>query len=189
MKFKEIELKYRADAVDLTTFISFCEARKPEKIIIASGYDHFYHSDKGDESFCRHRFGHDANQLTFKRKTADANNFIRTEHNVNLSPEMKEEQIVALLKEFGYSFNTRIFKNCFVFNYADHTLVYYICYDADMHELGRFLEIEAKEDHPWVSEQEAWDSILALERLFKIVGISPQARIKRSLFEMFRKVK
>jgi len=187
MNFKEIELKYRADEVKLTDFIEFCEERTPVKKVVASGYDHFYHNQKDPDAFCRHRFGPDMNQLTFKRKTTDVNNFVRTEHNLDLDPSMKVEQIQALLKEFGYAFNTSIFKNCFVYNYEDHTLVYYICYDTDMRELGRFCEIEAKEDFPWAHPQHAWDSIVALERIFKKLGVSPQSRMKRSLFEMFKK--
>lgn len=182
----EIELKYKADDMKLTDFITFCEARIPKKTINASGYDHFYQKDNDLESFCRHRVGADLNQLTFKRKTVGANSYVRSEHNLDITRKMDKAQVAALVAEFGYHYNVSIFKSCWVFNYDDHTLVYYVCYNTDMKELGRFFEIEAKEDHPWASKQEAWDAVAALERICKPLGISAQGRIKRSLFEMFR---
>lgn len=186
-KFKEIEFKYKADSISLTAFTEFCKARQPNKFVMAAGWDYFYSSVNDPDSFCRHRVGGDMNQLTFKRKTDDSNNFVRTEHNMNMLPGVSEAQVEAFCAEFGYKYNMTIFKNCFIYVYDSYTIVYYVCYDEDMHELGRFLEIEAKEDYPWVSDQEAWDAIAAIERLSKSLGISPQARMKRSLYELFRK--
>ncbi len=184
MNFKEIELKYSADDISLTAFMAFCEEREPIKNLTPSGYDHFYKAGNTDD-FCRLRQGPDSNQLTFKRKLHGVNNYVRTEHNLDLTRKMARAQVEALLKEFGYLYTASIFKNCFVYNYADHTLVYYICYDRDLKELGRFIEIEAKEDYDWETQQHAWDTITAIERFCRPLGITPQARVKRSLFEMY----
>jgi adenylate cyclase class IV len=182
----EIEFKYRADNISLTAFTEFCKSRRPIQVIHAAGYDHFYqHAQEGD-SFCRHRIGPDMNQLTFKRKTTDSNNFVRTEHNLDLD-SVTQEQVAALCAEFGYKPNFSLYKSCFVYNYDCYTLVYYICYDVDMKELGRFVEIEMKEDHPWESETQAWDQLLVFEKLCKPLGVSPQSRVKRSLFELYKK--
>lgn len=189
VKFKEIEFKYTADDMKLEDFIAFCEERQPKKQVIASGYDHFYETPQGSESFCRLRVGPDMNQLTFKRKTSESNNYVRTEHNLDIARKMTRAQVEALCAEFGYTYNTSIFKNCFVYTYDDHVLVYYICYDVNLNELGRFFEIEAREDYAWKTETEARDTIAALERICKPLGVSPQGRIKRSLFEMFRTAK
>ena len=185
MKFKEIELKYRSDAVDLRTFKDFCLARLPVSETNASGYDHFY-AKKGDKStFARHRVGADINQLTFKRKTSD-NNFIRTEHNLDLNA-VKEDQMAAFLGEFGYQFNVSIFKTCFIFHFDRYIFVYYVVYDTRMKELGRFIEAEMAEEYPWKSEDEAWNALLALEKDFKTIGLNKVNRVKKSLFEMFKK--
>lgn len=186
MKFVEVETKYRADNIPLKDFKVFCQDKTPNKHIFASGYDDFYQNNKDKDAFCRHRRGTDLNQLTFKRKTADGNNFVRVEHNLDLNG-VSADQIRALCGEFGYEPNMTIFKTCYVYTYEWYTLVYYIVYDDDMKELGRFIEIEMKEDYAWQTEQAAWDELLVLEKLCKPLGISAQSRVKRSLFELYRK--
>ncbi len=186
LKLKEMELKYRVDALTLEDFKAFCTARKPLKIITAAGYDHFYANPKDPAAFARHRIGPDMNQLTFKRKTAAKNNYLRTEHNIDLSPGVTPEQVAALLSEFGHKFNTTIFKNVFVYHYENHNWVYYVCYDTRLKELGRFVEIEMAEDYPWPSEHDAWEILTSLEAVGRALGLSPQRRMKNSLFEMFK---
>lgn len=196
----EIEFKYNADGLDFKEFERLALERNPKKVIIASGYDHFYSSHKDKDAFCRHRVGHyvvlqewdtnkkELNQLTFKRKPAGAaNNVTRTEHNIDLDKSVKEEQIRALCEEFGYKYNTSIFKTCFVYTYEYYVFVYYIVHDTNMKEVGRFLEIEALESYDWQTEQDAVAAITAVERLTKSLGITAQARMKKSLWEMFRK--
>lgn len=187
MKFREIEFKYKADNISLSVFEAFCKKNSPLTHLIASGYDHFYDKSDASGSFCRLRVGPDSNQLTFKRKTTDNNNFVRTEHNIDLTRETSREQIEALLSEFGYAYNTSLFKNCFIYKYDWFTYVYYVCYDTDMKELGRFVEIEMSEEHAWQNEEEAYNQLLILEKLCKSLGVSPQCRVKRSLFELYRK--
>lgn len=185
MKYREIEFKYRADDIDMSAFAEFCEDRRPVKNLHASGYDHFYARIDEPGSFCRHRVGPDSNQLTFKRKTDTANNYVRTEHNIDLSAGVDRSQVEALCSEFGYRYAASIFKNCFIYNYEWYTLVYYICYDKDMRELGRFVEIEISESYAWESEKAAWNELLTLERLCKGLGLSKDLRVSTSLFEMF----
>lgn len=184
--FKEIEFKYRADEVSLRDFSQYCITH-PDLIsfVLPAGYDHFYES-KTPGSFCRHRVGPDLNQLTFKRKLDPNNNIVRTEHNLTLQPNMTIPQVAALVAEFGYQPNVSIFKTCFVYKFPKHTLVFYVCYDTEMKELGRFIEIEAEESHQWQTPQEALDHIQTVES--HLSGwVTPRSRIKRSLFEMFRK--
>lgn len=189
MANQEVEFKYNASGISLEAFTKFCKERgKIKNYVLASGYDHFYAKSSDEDSFCRHRFGPDMNQVTFKRKTNDTNNFVRTEHNMNLKPEMEEAKVAALLSEFGYKFNTSIFKTCFVYQYDWYTFVYYICYNTEMQELGRFVEIEMSEDHAWENEEHTWNELLILEKLCKTsLGVTPQNRVKRSLYEMFKR--
>lgn len=189
MKNTEIEAKYSAENITLTSFMQFCNARDPKalKVIEADGFDYFYDSVKDPDAFCRHRVGADSNQLTFKRKTIAANSNIRTEINVELAPGTSPQLIANLLLELGYKFNVAIRKTCFVYFFDWCILSYYICYDNDLNELDRYMEIEANEDHPWSTEQEAWDAVVVMEKLCKPLGLTPQMRIKRSLFELYRK--
>jgi adenylate cyclase class IV len=188
MNFREVEFKYRADNIGLEAFVNFCTAFKGlKKTFSASGYDHFYDSPKDPGAFQRLRVGPDANQLTFKRKTEDANNFIRTEHNIDLAPTTSRENIEAYIAEGGFSYNTSLFKSCFVYEYTRHIFVYYVCYDTDMKETGRYIEVEMSEDYPWASESDAYEELTVLEKLMKPLGITPQSRVKKSLFELYRK--
>ena len=188
MRFLEVEAKYNAENIPLTAFQSFCSARdpKPFKIIEVSGFDYFYSNPKEPDSFYRHRVGPDSNQLTFKRKTTSGNSNIRIERNLNLSLESPKELVASIVGEHGYLFNVAIFKTCFVYFYDWYVLSYYVCYDKDLKELGRYLEIEANEDHNWTTEQEAWDAVVVMEKICKPLGLTPQMRIKRSLFELYR---
>lgn len=182
---REIEFKYNADKIKLSDFIAFCQKKDPVKVITASGYDHFFSNKKDTDAFGRHRKGEEFNQLTFKRKTNDENNFIRTEHNIDLSLNMTETQVSQFMNEFGYEFQDSIYKNCFIYVYDYYTLVYYIIYDTDLKEKGRFFEIEMSETYLWHHDTQAWDAMLVVERFCKSLGIMPQGRIKRSLYEMF----
>ena len=187
MKNKEIEFKYKASSLTLSEFKFFCVSRKPDKFQIISGYDHFYSNTSTTDSFYRHRVNTNENQLTFKRKTDSSNNFIREEHNIDLPLSVSEEKIKDLCNITGYQYNFSIFKNCFIYNYSYYTLVFYICYDINLNELDRFIEIEMKEDHDWVDEQEAYGELLTLEKLCQNLGISSKDRINKSLFELFRR--
>lgn len=188
MKFKEVELKYSAQEIPFSVFKQFAENQEGlENSIIVSGYDHFFANKKDRESFCRHRVGPDLNQLTFKRKAPESsNNTVRTEHNLDLKPYITEDQVAALCNEFGYEYNTSIFKTCFVYKYEWYTLCYYIVADMDQKEVGRFIEIEASESYKWSSEDEAKSAIISIEKLNKI-GLTHKNRLKKSLWEMFRK--
>lgn len=187
MKSLEIETKYKADEIDLEKFHEFCKDRQPRNYLFASGYDHFYQSKTDPDAFCRHRTGPDIQQLTFKRKHTSDNNFVRTEHNLDLTPGVRSPVVGPMCAEFGYAYNTSIFKTCFIYYYEQYVLVYYVCFDPNMKELGRFVEIEMAEEHRWNSQEDAWKSLQVIEKLCKPLGLTAQGRVKRSLYEMFRK--
>ena len=182
--FLEIELKYSAKDIALTDFAEFCKTLGPTKCFQASGTDHFYSSDKDDTQFGRYRVGPDFVQLTVKTKTSNKNNFIRQEDNLDFKEAIPEERVRSFFNKFGYEYQTSIFKNCFIYKYPLYTLVYYVIYTVDMNEIGRYLEIEMSESHPWESEQQAWDALVVLEKTCKPLGIIPQSRVKKSLYEI-----
>ncbi len=183
MKFQEIETKYKADNLPLSDFQTFC--KDPSAVILASGFDYFYYNPSDPTSFGRYRKGADISQVTVKRKTVANNNYVRGEINVNLKPDTDINTVNALFEYLGYGYTTSLYKNCFIYKYPLYTFVYYICYNEDMKELGRYLEIELDEEHEWPSEEAAWKTLTDLEATLKPLGISPQSRVKRSLFEMY----
>lgn len=187
MKYMEVESKHPADNIKLSDFCLFCKGKNPLRYKEISGYDHFYSNPYDTESFWRHRVGPGTNQATFKRKTKGTDSRIRVERNIDLAPNMDKDDVGGMVSESGYVYSASIFKNCFIFDYDNHTLVFYICYDANMKELGRYLEIEAKEDYPWKNEQEAWGMVTVIEKICKPLGISPATRVDKSLYELYGK--
>lgn len=183
MKNKEVEFKYKA-SVSIEEFKRFCVDKNPLDLLVIAGYDHFYSNLKDKDSFFRHRTSFKDNELTFKRKTALNNSFVRTEINIEIANG--SDSIAELCKEMGYEYNTSVFKSCLVYTHKNYVVSYYICYDSNMKELDRFIEIEVREDR-WDNEKEAWDELLVLEKVYKPLGISTSGRIKSSLFEMYRK--
>lgn len=188
MKHKEIEFKYNAENISLTDFAEFCQGLKGSpKYVEVSGFDYFYSSKADEDGFYRIRVDHKRVQLTYKHKTKDTDNYVREEHNLNFDSTMTKSYVEGYVNSLGYKFNSKIFKSCFIYIFDTYTLVYYVCYNEDMKELGRFVEIEMSEDYAWPTQQDAWNELIAMERICRPIGITPQARVKRSLFEMFGK--
>lgn len=185
MHHTEVEFKYSADNVSLAKFQEFCLELQPKEVVLPAGYDYFYKSSKDSSCFCRHRKGALTNQLTFKRKLTDKNNFVRTEHNIDLSADMSKEQIEAFLLEFNYTPSATIYKNAFVYLYNKFNFVYYVVYNADMKELGRFIEIEMDEKYAWKDSAEAMAELQQLEKSVAKLGITPANRLRKSLYELF----
>lgn len=187
LQHKEVEFKYRAK-VSLTDFHKFCTTtRNPVKYLLISGWDSFYSNTDLPTSFYRHRINTLENQLTFKKKISLDNNFIREEHNIDLPLSVSDQKVSDLCGVHGYKYNISIFKNCFIYNYEYYTLVFYIVYDLNLNELDRFIEIEMKEDYDWGSEEEAYSSLITLEKLCKSLSIGPDERVNKSLYEMYKK--
>lgn len=186
---KELEFKFDASDIKLTDFIEFAnEVQKPTESLYICGYDHFYSNAKDPNMFIRHRVGDNFNQLTVKRKLADRNNFIRDEINISLGKDVSEANAAALAKSMGYEFNVSIFKTVFVYNYPTHVLSYYVVYDLNLKEMSRFFEIEMSETYDWKNEDAAWEELRSLEYDAGLsLGIKPQGRIKRSLYEQFKR--
>lgn len=185
MKFKEIEFKYNAKSIGLKAFRKTIEAFaiKPRWQEVAS-YDDYFVNDAG--RFVRYRYNNESGQVTTKEKTTDSNNQNRVEYNLNMGSN-NYETLQGFYESLGFKFNFKIYKVCHIAWLEKIDLVYYVVYDDELKELDRFIEIEALEDHNWASEQEAWDEIIKYEKLLEPLGITPQHRMKKSLFEMYKK--
>lgn len=183
MDFKEIETKYYADSISMESFEKLVQPLNPSWMMVSS-YDDYYINDK--DEFIRYRYHDHMGELTIKRKTTDTNNNNRVE--VNLPTDGKSSAAVAAFVDLlGYRFNFSIFKTCKIAFLEKAILVYYVVYDKNLKELQRFVEIEANEKFHWTSEQEAWDEVIKYEKMLEPLGITPKHRLRKSLYELFKK--
>lgn len=184
MRFKELEVKYDAANINAGDFFALIETMPIVKQITVSSYDDYFTNENND--FVRYRHNNDIGELTTKRKTNNSNNNNRIE--VNLPTEGGQFSTVStFLGLMGYKYNFGIYKTCQIYWTNKVNLVYYIVYDKTFQEKRRFIEIEANEDYPWESEDQAWSEILKYEKKLESLSITPQHRLKKSLFEIFYK--
>lgn len=184
MHFKEIETKYDASDIKMSDFLKIIETLSIRKKLMVSSYDEYY-TDKND-NFVRYRHHADRGELTIKRKTNDKNNLDRIEVNLpTIGDNVKTTS--AFLELLGYEPNFSIYKTCNIFWTGKVDLVYYVVYDIELKEKRRFIEIEADEELEWESEEEAWTEILKYEKMLEPLGITPKNRLRKSLFEIFKK--
>lgn len=185
MHFKEIEYKYDGASVSMKAFEELVEQNfKIKKKMLVSSYDDYFVDASGN--FIRYRYTDGRGELTIKRKLSEHNNNERIEVNVPTTGD-NLKTVTAFVDLLGYKHNFGIYKTCKIYWIDNAVLVYYVVYDKEMKELRRFVEIEADEEHAWNSEQEAWDEIAKYETLVAPLGITPRNRLKKSLFEIFRK--
>ncbi len=188
-EFKELEFKYNANEVNLSDFIALVEQLKPSLRKDVSSWDFYYTKEAGvTEEFLRFRDASEP-ELTIKRKVKDANNWERIEVDLPLDHNrVTKSKVDNFAKLLTYSENFRIYKSCFIFWFDNLNIVYYIVYDANMKEKGRFLEIEVnKEKVAVLGLDKAFQELKELEQKLSALNITPQNRMKRSLFELFVK--
>ena len=184
MHFKEIEVKYNADNIKMEDFLNIIEQLPIRKKLMVSSYDDYF-TREGDE-FVRYRHTDERGELTIKKKTSDKNNNDRIEVNLPTAGD-NVAAVTEFVKLQGYDYNFGIYKTCNIFWTDKVDLVYYVVYDKELKEQRRFIEIEADEDLEWESEEEAWNEILKYEKMLEPLGITPKHRLRKSLFEIFRK--
>lgn len=186
MEFVEIETKYRVKDTKLDDYLKLAGERKPKRTLNVSGWDYYFVDQADADSFIRYRASPTEPQLTMKRKTKSGNNFVRREVNLPLSMKANVETVTALCEDLGFKFSFKIWKSCWIHWYDRHNTVFYIVSDDNLKEQDRFIEIEMDEDHPWSTVADAWELLTNIEGEIRSLGVSPQARLKKSLFEMFR---
>lgn len=187
-EYSELEYKYKADSVSLTDFIKLMEELKPIDRLDISSWDTYY--TNSEDSFVRFRQS-DTPELTKKVKTKEVNNWQRIEVDLKLDQCIKESTVAKFLELDGYKENFKVYKSCFIFWLDNINYVYYIVYDKELKELGRFIEVEVNK-HRVVGLNEklpngaVWELNQAASKLDSI-GLSPQNRMKKSLFELYKK--
>lgn len=198
MDYIEFESKYSVDPGLMIDFKKLVDkVPNIQRFLYVEGEDEYYvHPSTSEVDFARYRrpsHGLDNNrsEVTYKSKPEGAkNNIIRTEINWRVD-ETPAEAIREGLKKQGYVFNFSIFKACHVYNLEDVTLVFYTVYDTTIgasKEHHSFIEIEVSEELlKTIDESQAWAILEKWERVLAPLGIKPQNRLKRSLYEIFRR--
>lgn len=186
-EFKELEFKYFADDIKLQDFIALVKPLKPLVRKDVSSWDTYYTKGQDKEEFQRFRQS-DKPELTKKKKIKSTNNWERIESDLPLMPGVTEEQVTFHVAMDGYVKNFQIYKTCFIFWFDYINTVYYIVYDENMNERGRFIEIEVnKSKVPELGIDKAFEMLKEYEQKLLALGIAPGNRLRRSLFEIFVK--
>lgn len=187
-EFFELEFKYRGDQVKLNDFIKLMETLGYSSRKDVSSWDRYYIHKDNKEEFIRFRDS-DSPELTLKRKVKKTNSWARTEVDLPLDKNRINTAIVDKWAELeGYEFNFTIFKTCVIFWQDYINCVYYTVSDENMKETGRFLEIEFNKDKlKYLGQERAFEEIKKMEKELAILGITPQNRLKKNLFELFAK--
>jgi hypothetical protein len=210
LEFIEFETKYRVEDRALITFKQILDNyQQDKKFVYVEGPDYYFTYPKWwfenmqqwdpKGTFGRYRkpsYGLDngRRQMTCKYKPRDAKNSIqRREHNINVAPDTSESTIFEQFKDHGMEFNSSIIKNCHIYKLEDATLVFYTVYDTTdgkPKNADYFVEIEVDEDTiADKTEEQAWAVIVKYEKLLEEVGVNAQKRLRKSLFEMYRREK
>lgn len=191
-RFTEFETKYSSDIGQLSQFKSIVE-NLPGLLdfTYAEGPDTYM--TKPDGSFGRYRkakypHGTTYAQWTLKLKPVGAkNNISRLEYNwrVDGTPE---QEILDGAEAMGFTFNFKISKSCHIYRFPECTLVFYSVREADSSKDDYYMEIEITEEtvHE-LTEDQAWEIIRKYEKILEPVGVNAQKRMRKSLFEMYRK--
>lgn len=184
--YLEIETKYYADEIDRIQFKNLLRSMGPKDFLYVESTDIYYSS--GD-NFIRHRLAPETDpsgrsELTIKKKHVEGNNVVRTEINLRVDSNDKRT-IEVFCKNLGYTRNFSIFKICDIYHFDDADVVLYTVVD-EAGKTQNFLEIEVEESAGF-TEEESRVIISKYEKLLSSLGLSPQKRLKRSLWEMYRK--
>lgn len=191
-RFTEFETKYNSDICNLSAFKAIVETLPNLlEFIYAEGPDTYM--TKSDGSFGRYRaakypHGTQYAQWTLKLKPVGAkNNISRLEYNWRIDGTPSQEILDGAVA-MGFIFNFRISKQCHIYRFPECTLVFYSVKEDDSTKEDYFIEIEITEEtiHE-LTEDQAWEIIRKYEKILEPVGVNAQKRMRRSLFEMYRK--
>lgn len=188
LEFHEVEVKFRIDESKRNEWKLLVESFEEDKEFIYVESDDIYYV-KGEE-FLRHRFSNPKKdkraELTYKAKTKDGDNIFRKE--VNLRVDANDiETVAAFANSLDFVKNFKISKYVDIYKFQDATLPFYTVIKEDGNR-ETFLEIEVNEEiiHK-LTEDEAWAIIKKYEELLAPLGITHKNRLRKSLFEMYKK--
>jgi predicted adenylyl cyclase CyaB len=187
--FSEIEFKYAADDIDRMAFKDLVKSLNPKSFVYVESKDIYYAKSK--DEFLRYRMPSENKQsgeenrqeLTFKTKSVNQNNWVRLE--VNLRVDLNDPFLInAFCEGLGYKKNLIITKSCDIYFFDDADVVYYSVKN-EKGQYSYFLEIECLENCGMTKEQ-SLAVLYKYEKLLAPLGITPQKRKKLSLWEIYR---
>ncbi len=201
LAFHEFEVKFRIDEKLLNDWKHLLRKYAEENpdnykdFVYVDSDDIYYTKESSDPSidyeFVRYRFSDDKKdkraELTTKKKLKDANNIIRIEHNVRVDKNDRDTIEGFITTGLGYEYNFKITKFVSIYIFKDATLPFYTVTD-EKGKRDAFVEIEVDERllHS-ITEKDAWDIVDKYEKLLAPLGITPRNRLRKSLFEMYKK--
>ena len=187
-EFVEFEVKFRVDGGLVYDWKKLVSALPGITEFLYLESDDIYYVK--DEAFLRHRFTSSdlskRQEITFKRKIKDHNNIYRVENNVRCDGNTVEG-VADFCNNLGFKRNFKISKYVHIYKFEDATLPFYTVIDENgKHD--HFIEIEVDEAKlSTMTEDQAWEVIQKYEKILAPLGIIPQKRLRKSLFEMYRK--
>lgn len=186
-KFLEIETKYDASDIDRMHFKTLLRSLNPKSFLYVESLDVYF--SNGSDSFIRYRMPPQTekskrSELTLKKKHVLENNIVRTEVNLRVDPN-DEATVYAFCDGLGYNKNFSVYKICDIYFFDDADVVFYTVIDDDK-KTANFLEIEVDETLD-ISKEQAKEIIIKYEKILAPLGITAQKRMKKSLWEIYRK--
>lgn len=196
----EFECKYRVEPHVLVEFKKIVsELPNLRSFLYVEGPDFYYsHPDYDDSSFGRYRrpsFGLDGGRAewTVKFKPKGAKNSIkRLEVNWRVD-QTSEEDVKRGAELMGFKHNFSIIKSCQIYKFEDATLVFYTVYDvtesSTSSKVDHFVEIEVAEKMitDGMAEDQAWGIVEKYEKSLAPIGINPQKRLRKQLWDMYKR--
>lgn len=188
----ELEVKYKVNHYDLLPFKRVMEdSFNIESFKCVTGPDYYFVRQANSDDFIRFRFEKyqdKEGELTVKQKRNPKNNFNRTEVNIKLKDPSLED-VTKFVEIIGYKHNFTVIKDCHIFELSDCFISFYSVYEiTSKKEPLCFIEIEIKEDLiDSLTDKESWDILKFYEKGLSKINISAKKRVKKSLFETFRK--
>ena len=186
-EFSELEYKYNAEDIKLKDFKSLMSGLNIFKTKDVSSWDHYFTNGINDEEFVRFRESDDP-ELTIKRKTKQNNNWERVEVDLPIDSQRPHlSSINKFLELLGYQPKKSIYKNCFIYWLDYINFVYYIVYDENMEELGKFIEVEFNKNKLPIHSDKVVDQLKYGQEVLTNLGLTSQNRLKKSLYEIYVK--
>lgn len=190
----EFESKYRVETLVSLPFKMLVEKMPTfREYIYAEGPDDYFINEDKFIRYRResHKGLNSRAELTMKIKMVGAkNNIIREEYNVRVDGTPKET-ILKMLTALDFKYNFTVTKFCHIYRMEDATLVYYSVLDTTDDKVrgeDHFVEIEVDEATIHTkTEAEAWEVIIKYEKALEVIGINAQKRLRKSLFEMYKR--
>lgn len=186
-EFTELEFKYKANDIGLLDFQKLMETIGYKKSLDVSSWDYYYTDEHNN--FIRFRESNTP-ELTIKRKTVDSNNWNRVEVDLPLDCDrISKTTVENFVRLQNYKLNFKVYKTCHIYWQEFVNYVYYIVYDEQMRERDRFIEVEHNKSSIdfCTPTSTPHTRIKQAEELLTWLSISPQNRMKKSLFELYRR--